>query len=181
MRLFSLLYLLVFVMGSLQVCQTISAQEDASEREADFRYRNDHCQGPRPIAWPVEPDEGFEIDTERAPEVSVNHSKKSDYFGYGNVTADGFTIRGRVANSGTCIGGGKIARDARGHLNVNVKYWVKRAPESSELNTGTVTIHEDSSFWEWLKRFISEFTISVLVAAIVAFFNRRKILEYLRR
>lgn len=84
---------------------------------------NDHCAGSRNVAWYREAEEGWQIVAVDISPVTV--SSKSTYDGV-EIDPDrgGFTVRGHIANNGSCVRlfGETVARDGRGTLRVAGTY-----------------------------------------------------------
>ena len=100
-------------------------------RTFSFERINDHCAGPDDITWHVVADDGWKIDVTSIEAEVFSRGKKSSFSGLEDVTSEGFTLKGRLANHGSCIKlfGQIVARDGRGSLRVDGSYTERRAGE----------------------------------------------------
>lgn len=97
-------------------------------------FRNGHCEEATNIVWQVRSSEGWRIDVNSLNLVPIT-SEESSYFGVSELSEDGFSIEGKVSNSGDCVRvlGKIVARDRRGVLSVSGTYKEARevlAPEN---------------------------------------------------
>lgn len=88
---------------------------------------NEHCSEPREVSWRIEAEVGWRIDVSSvSTRIMVNPG--SVFHGVGDVSEEGFTLSGRLVNSGNCIRafGETLALDDRGILRVAAVYTESR-------------------------------------------------------
>ena len=94
-----------------------------AKRTYKFFDRNSHCAGDRTVEWYVAATEGWMIDIHSIEDAN-SATQKSVYKGVQDKSKDGFYVRGRLGNDGSCVKafGAIIAKDARGELSVSGTY-----------------------------------------------------------
>ena len=101
---------------------------ETTEIPFERMHVNNHCQnGTTAIKWRVDARDGWRIVVESiTPETirPVHVSSKASYGGITDLSDEGFTVTGSVANNGDCIKvlGKVVARDGRGALRVAGTY-----------------------------------------------------------
>ena len=111
--------------------QAARLEIETRERTLERHFQNGHCEDSTNIKWEVRAAEGWRIDATSLKLAPVSVGSKSSYFGVSDLTEDGFTMNGRVSNTGNCVRvlGKVVARDGRGHLTVAGTYNEKREAE----------------------------------------------------
>lgn len=131
---FAKIWLVLAVIITVMV-MVVSVGTETRVRKIDFGERNNHCESPKVVRWPISADDGWEIDV-TSIHVKPTTSEKSTYFGVKDKTKDGFYIEGNIANNGECIKilGKVVAKDARGSLHVSGTYKETRLQVRSYLS-----------------------------------------------
>ena len=101
----------------------IPASPETRPRTFSAGDTNEHCRGPRDVAWRVNAEPGWEIDVNSIQASAPVVSSSSVYSGVTESSATHFVITGRLVNNGECIRafGSTIARDGRGTLRVHAE------------------------------------------------------------
>ena len=109
------------------VSPDVAPDEEIRTRNYERGETNDHCAGSRNVVWYREAEEGWQIVAVDISPVTV--SSKSTYDGV-EIDPDrgGFTVRGHIANNGSCVRlfGETVARDGRGTVWVAGTYQERR-------------------------------------------------------
>lgn len=100
-------------------------QIETRERTFNVDFWNDFCSGPRNINWPINADDGWQILVESI-RPSASPDSDSTFHGVGDISSQGFTLRGRLVNGGEGCGPFRIWRDSRGHMRIRGDYLEER-------------------------------------------------------
>ena len=103
--------------------QTLTERETRA-RNFDRQYINGYCSEPREVRWRIDADDGWHIDVTSVSASTALQNNRSVFHGVTELSEDGFTVSGRLVNSGDCVRafGATLARDERGLLRVVGSY-----------------------------------------------------------
>ena len=105
-----------------QIAAPTPTERETRTRNFDRQDINGHCRGPREVRWQIDADadDGWHIEVNSVSANATVQSNRSVFHGVSEVSEDGFTVSGRLVNSGDCVRafGAMLAQDERGMLHV---------------------------------------------------------------
>lgn len=122
----------VEALGSIQIVGLTQRSDfETVSRSENFYERNSHCTNDRNVTWEVKANNGWIVLPDSIHATATTVSSKSQFAGVSQVSNSGFSLSGRIRNSGDCVKSLGI-RDGRGALGVTVTYDEKRSVNIAE-------------------------------------------------